>query len=891
MGKIVKRILYTIGIILILFIGTAILVPILFKDKILALVKKEMNEKLNATTDFKDVDISLFRSFPRLSVSIIDLSIVGKEEFKNDTLISAKSIDVALDLMKAINGSYDILNIGLVTPRIHALVHENGAANWNITKPEPETAPTTTKSEPLALKLRKYSIEEGYIEYKDEQGKMHAIIVNLNHKGAGDFTSDAFTLSTETTADAITVINGNIAYLNKVVTKIDLDLDIDNKAHKYAFNTDKIQLNGLRLTTKGFVQMPDTNNMVMDIQFNTPSNDFKDILSLVPGIYKSNFKDIKTTGKLTLNGFVKGTMNKTRMPAYKVDLGIQDGSFQYPDLPQKVSNIQVKLKVDNPDGITDHTVVNLEKCHLELGTQPFDFRMLLKTPVSNQWIDASAKGRIDLTQMQKLVKLDASTKLAGVISADVNVKGSVAAAQRKEFDKLDASGTVGFDNLSYTAKDYPDGINLYSLVLTFNPKNVTVSNMKGKYLGTNFGGDGSIDNLLGYYLRNEALNGAFNFVADNVNVNKFMGTPSSTTAAPAAEAQKPASTEPFLVPDNLAITLNARVGSVQYDNINLSNVSASLAIRDQAVSLQSITANALDGSIKMSGSYSTKTDKKNPDIQFAYGLNAVDIQKTFNTFNTVQKLMPVGKYVSGKVTSNLTMTGKLDGDMSPVMNSLAGKGDLMVLNGLLSNFPVTNMLADKLKLQQFKSMKVDDMKLFFKFENGRVSIDPYKTKIGDIEAEIAGSHGFDQTLKYGVNFVVPRAMMGAEANNMVNGLLSQATSKGIPIKLGDKVNLTANITGTTTSPKIETNLKNLAGDAVNNIKEEIKKEVEKKIDSVKHVVKDTIQAIKKEVVNTAKEEIKKQILGDTTKKINNETINKAGDEIKKGLDGLFKKRK
>lgn len=51
---------------------------------------------------------------------------------------------------------------------------------------------------------------------------------------------------------------------------------------------------------------------------------------------------------------------------------------------------------------------------------------------------------------------------------------------------------------------------------------------------------------------------------------------------------------------------------------------------------------------------------------------------------------------------------------------------------------------------------------------------------------------------------------------------------------------------------------------------------------MKHVIKDTVQAIKKEVVNTAKEEIKKQILGDTTKKINNETINKAGDEIKEG---------
>ncbi len=209
----------------------------------------------------------------------------------------------------------------------------------------------------------------------------------------------------------------------------ELDLDIDNKTNKYTFNTEKIQLNGLKLSTKGFVQMPDTNNMVMDITFNTPSNDFKDILSLVPGIYTNDFKDIKTSGKLALSGYVKGTYNKKQMPAYGLNLGIQDGSFQYTALPEKVSDIQVKLEVANPDGITDHAVVNLSQCHLNLGGQPFDFRMLLKTPVTDQWIDASAKGSVDLAQVQKFVKLDAGTKLAGTISADVSVKGSIADAK------------------------------------------------------------------------------------------------------------------------------------------------------------------------------------------------------------------------------------------------------------------------------------------------------------------------------------------------------------------------------------------------------------------------------------------------------------------------------
>ena len=884
-GKLIKRFFIAIGVIIGLFLLTAILVPIFFKDKIMALVKKELNEQLDATTDFKDVSLSLFHNFPHLSVSIENLSIVGKESFKNDTLLSAKSIDVSLDLMKAISGTYDILNIGLVTPRIHAIVHSDGQANWNITKPTPPTAPSAP-SKPFSMKLRKYSIENAYIEYNDEQGKMHMIIEDLDHKGSGDFSSDAFTLTTTTSIEAMTFIDGNISYLYKVKTSADLDLQVDNKTNKYTFNTEKIQLNGLRLSTKGFVQMPDTNNMVMDIQFSTPSNDFKDILSLVPGIYQNNFKDIKTSGKLTLGGFVKGTYNKKQMPAYHLDLGIQDGSFQYPDLPQKVSDIQVKLDVTNPDGITDHTVVNLEKCHLNLGAQPFDFRMLMKTPVSNQWVDASAKGSVDLSQMQKFMKMDAGTKLAGIINADVSVKGSIAAAEKKQFEQLYAAGTIGVSNLTYASKDYPDGVAINSLLLTFNPKNVTVSNLKGAYLKTNFSGDGGINNFLGYYLHNEALSGSFNFTADNVDVNKFMGPPSTQP-----EAKTAPSTQPFLVPSTLDVALNVSIGSVKYDNLLLTAVQGSLVIRNEIVNLKSVTGKALDGTLKIDGLYSTKTDKKNPDIAFDYSVTNVDVQKTFTTIDMVKKMMPIGKYVSGKITSNLALTGKLGPDMSPLMNSLSGKGDLLLLNGVLSNFPVTDQLADKLHLTQFKTITLKDTKIFYSFENGRVTVQPYKVKIGDLDAEIAGSNGFDQTINYGVNLSAPTSALGSAGNAMVTNLVNQAASKGIKANpVGDKISLAIKITGTTTNPKIETDLKNVVGDAVSNVKEEIKKEAEKKIDSVKSVVKDTVKAIKTQVVTQAKEELQKQLLGgkgDTSKK-KNDPLNDVGDKAKNKLKGLFK---
>jgi hypothetical protein len=557
-------------------------------------------------------------------------------------------------------------------------------------------------------------------------------------------------------------------------------------------------------------------------------------------------------------------------------------------LPQKVSNIQIKLGVNNPDGVTDHTVVNLEKCHIDLGSQPFDFRMLLKTPVSDQWIDAGAKGRIDLTQMQKFMKIEAGTKLAGIIDADVSVKGSIAAAQKKQFEQLDAKGTIGIKDLTYASKDYPDGVVIYNLMMAFTPKNVTVTGLRGQYLKTIFSGDGTIDNMLGYYLHNEALAGKFNFVADKIDCNKWMGTspaPATTTAAPPA-------TEPFIVPNNLDIEFHASVGTLVYDNITLTAVQGGMAIKNETVTLEGVQGKGFDGLMKMSGTYSTKKDKKNPDIQFTYNIEAVDVPKIYAAFPTAQKMMPAGKYISGKITTNFTMNGKLTPDMSPVMNSLNGKGDMMLLSGVLSNFPVTDKLMEVTHLTQFKTISLKDMKIFFSFENGRVTVQPYKLKIGDIDAEIAGSHGFDQTMKYGANLVVPRAMMGAQANALVNNLLGQATSKGIPIKLGDKVNLTVNITGTTTSPKIETNLKNIAGDAVTSVKDEIKKEVARRVDSVKNVVKDTVKAIKTEVTTKAKEAAKeeiKQIIADPNKKPA-DAVKDAGEKAKEGLKGLFKRK-
>lgn len=185
-----KKVLKITGISLLVLIAVAFAIPILFKGKILTIVKSSINKNVNAKVDFKDLSLSLFRHFPKLSVALENISVTGVDEFAKDTLVSAEKIDASVNIMSVITGSeIKVAGVYLESPRIHALVHKNGKANWDITKPDTaNNSVADTSSSSFKMQLQKYAIKNGYIYYNDESGNMSAEIAGLNHEGSGDFT-------------------------------------------------------------------------------------------------------------------------------------------------------------------------------------------------------------------------------------------------------------------------------------------------------------------------------------------------------------------------------------------------------------------------------------------------------------------------------------------------------------------------------------------------------------------------------------------------------------------------------------------------------------------------------------------------------------------------------
>ncbi|TCJ13140.1 hypothetical protein EPD60_13815 [Flaviaesturariibacter flavus] len=849
--KILKGLALLVGIFL-LFAFTA---PFLFKKQLVGALKKEMNAQLNAQVDFNDVSLSFFRRFPRVSVAVEGLRVVGSGAFEGDTLVQANKVEAALNFWSVVRGSdFKIYSVSLDAPRINAIVHKDGAANWDILKPDTSAA-TSEASAPYTLQLTKYALTNADIRYTDESAGIYTHLSGLDHEGSGDFTSEKFTLKTKTKAGGLTVRYGAIPYLSDVATTVDADLEIDNKTNTYTFNNGKISINALQLLTNGSVQLLTDSTYKMDLSLKAPSTTFREVLSLIPALYKKDFDKIKTSGSAKFEGFVKGVYGPTQLPAFNVKLDVANGFFQYPDLPQPVKNINLALQVENPDGVTDHTTIRLPQAHFEMGGAPIDGHLLLTQPTSAMNIDGAVKGRLDLAQIGRMVKLEAGTKLAGIALADVTMKGSVAALQQKRYEGFNAGGTLRLDGFEYASKDYPAGVALSTLLATFNPRNITLSQLVGRYGKTNFTASGTLDNALAYALKNDPLSGRMQFHADAINLDEFIPVSADTAQASSAAAQ------PFLVPGNLDLGLTASVDAVHYDKVDLKGVSGALLVKDETVFMNDVRAAALEGTMKINGSYSTLHDKKHPDISLTYDVQGLDIQKTFLAFNTVQKLMPVGKYLGGKLSSQLSLTGKLGAGMMPDYNTLTGKGNLLLIEGLLQKFAPVDKLANTLQISQLQNISLKDVKSFFEFANGKVLVKPFTVKVADMELEAGGLHGIDQSLDYVLNLKVPRARLGAGANNFVNNLAAQAAGRGIPVKLGDVVNLKVNMGGTITNPQIRTAFKESAASLADDLKQQANAFVQAKVDSSKKLLRDTVQAVKKQLIDNAKTELLKKLAG------------------------------
>lgn len=875
-----KKILKIFGIFVLILVIGLIAAPFLFKGTIEKLIKKTINNNVNAQVEWRDLDLTLFSSFPDATVVIKDFSVVNNDPFKGDTLASGERLELQMgikQLLKKENEQIKVDELNLEKAYINIKVDSLGNANYDIAKEQPQTieTPTDTTSSGFTFDLSHYEIKDSRINYLDESTKTFFKLKDVNHEGNGDLSVSKSTLETQTNALVSLDLDG-VNYLEDHTITLDANFELDLDKQKYTFLENEAKINELPLTFNGFVQVNEDNNDI-DITFKTPSSDFKNFLAIIPKTYSKNLDGVDTTGDFIVDGKIKGIVDDTHIPTLDIKIRSSNASFKYAELPKRVNNITINADIKNETGIVEDTYINIGNLTFKIDQDVFAANGSFRNLTENMLVNLSLKGSLDLANIEKVYPLNLEQDLNGRFTTDLTTNFDMNSVEREQYQNIKSNGTASLKNFSYKSPDIPNELKVANADVSFKPGNISLNSFVATSGQTDISATGSIQNLIPFLMSKQDLKGNFNVNSNTFKVSDFMVAEDNTAATKTTSENTvttPNNNEAIKIPDFLAATMNFNVKKVIYDDIELSNATGTIAIEDEKASLTNVKSSLFGGNIALNGNVNTKGNT--PTFAMDLDLNSIDIDQSFKGLDLLQGLAPIAKALQGALNTNIKLNGNLNGDLTPQLQTIAGNAFAKVLTAKVNaeQSPLLARLSENVAFLNLDNLNLNNLETYLTFDNGNIQVKPFDFNIKGIKVTAGGTHGLDQNMNYNVTLDVPAKYMGSE----VSGLLSKLSAQERETMT---VALPIGLTGTFNSPKVNLNTQA----AVNSLTQRI---IDKQKDDLKDKGKDLLGNIlggnkPKDSTTVQQDSVKAG-----TPKTNEDAIKDAAKDI---LGGLFGKKK
>lgn len=818
-----KKVLKIIGIVLGLLLILLILAPFIFKGSLEDLLKKNLNKNLNATVEWEEMDLSLFRNFPNAAVVVKNFSVINKAPFAGDTLASGKTVTLDMgitQLFKSGDEAIKIDGLGIDEAYINIKVDSLGRANYDIVKKkEGALGSEEEDSGGFTFDLQQYEINDTRINYLDETSQTFLNLTEVNHTGKGDFSLDISELTTKTNATVSLRIE-EIEYLRENSVALDADFQLDLKNQKYTFLENEAKINELPLTFDGFVQVNEDDSEI-DLTFKTPSSDFRNFLAVIPKVYVKNLDGVTTTGNFVVDGMLKGTISETTIPTMDIKINSNNASFKYPDLPKAVRNISIDARLKNDTGLAKDTYINIGGLTFKIDDELFNASGSIRNLTQNAIVNMALQGTLDLAKIEQVLPLELDQKLSGVFKANVTTNFDMQSVENEQYQNIKTTGTASLSNFNYKDDAFNDEIKILDAAVKMSPGNISLTSFKAATGQTDVSATGNIQNLIPWIMAKQDLKGRFNVTSNTFNVNDFMSKEEAASKVKSSGANTPAEEEGIKIPDFLDATIDFTANKVIYDNVELQQTKGTVRIADETAVLSNVTSKIFGGDVTFSGDVNTQSSI--PTFTMNLDLQKIDIDESFGTLSLLKYIAPIAKALDGDLNTTLNLSGQLNKDFTPDLKTLAGSALAQIITAEVSSekTPILSKLGEKVSFLNLDQLSLRDVSTALDFRDGKIVVRPFDFDVKGIKVTASGSHGLDKSIDYNLSLDVPAKYLGGDVNKLLSKLDPQEADKmtvAIPVTLN----------GSMMSPQVGVNTQAAVSTLTQKLIEKQKKDLEEK---------------------------------------------------------------
>lgn len=464
LSKLVKTIMWTLLAVAFLVVGLLqATISVLTPERLTPLTEKYLSKSLNADVTVKRVELTVWETFPDVTLEIDSLSmksralqglndsIRAKLPANADSLLSLKYFHGGIKLYALMAGEISLYDIELREPMVNLVKVDSTLANYDIVPPSaPDTIPDTTQTKLPKIIIDHFAILDAkpirYFSLSDSiDVTLNLRNVSFNGVGApkymidfqGNVASPLLALINREKSEFI--INGGVEWSQSTPKLLALN------DFTLGFDIMKSHING----EFDFGEEMSINKLSLELE---PLK-YNDVVERLPKEYSLLVEGIVTDASLRIDVELTRpfVLSKDTIPSADVNVKIPNCKFNYGKL--KVDKFSANLNASLKGNNLDDAVINIKKVALKGMGVDCSFSSTISSIISDPLIDGEFNGRVNLSHLPPFVAKLIAGKVSGEINANTIFNLRQSYLNRNNFHRILVKGGVGLTNFRFNSSD------------------------------------------------------------------------------------------------------------------------------------------------------------------------------------------------------------------------------------------------------------------------------------------------------------------------------------------------------------------------------------------------------------------------------------------------------
>lgn len=449
-----KKVLKIIGIVLaslIVLIAVSGIIAfnfVLTPKRITPLVNKKVAEYSPFPAKTESVDITFFKTFPDVSLHLENTLVNSK--VTSDTMACINDLFLSVNLKKYLKDKDIVIN---------KVTIDEGAVYINLDEfaEESETEKSSSFTLPKNIDLQSLDIDGLKVKLVSPSREFDACLDDLQLKVKGNLTDADVKADIDLIADNTNIVFDSVVYAASVdvAIKTPVNMTLTNDGiEKISFDKTTMAINSLMLGLAGIVDMSDTSNIALNVDYQLDECKIDSILALVPEKYLSFMDNMKLACNVALKGNLNGVFGEKKKPVLTADMTVKDADFSYKTLATKLENTDFKVStVINMNDISDMEL-DLKDFSTNTDMGPLKASGKISDLLGDILCDLTVDANLDLKRCLVFVKDDVGLQADGRAKVDLKkLKLNVSEIRKSNFRNAVADGTIVIDGLDVNLKD------------------------------------------------------------------------------------------------------------------------------------------------------------------------------------------------------------------------------------------------------------------------------------------------------------------------------------------------------------------------------------------------------------------------------------------------------